>query len=105
MIHQFLNQTVGHAFDHMIENKRRHDRQSDDLARLVHDAADVLIFQSNYILSIYFQNLMISQQSVTSCRRVLDQSDDFSIFVLETDVAAAVLVQSDGSFEWSIADG
>lgn len=61
----------------------------------------ILIFHANYIDCIHFQKLVISQDTITSCRRVLYQTNYLAILKLEANMAEGIFVQSYGSLEGS----
>lgn len=59
----------------------------------------LLIFHAHNVDSVYFQQLMVSQQTVPSCRWVLHQTNYVSIFELESNMTKRVLVQSNSSLK------
>lgn len=56
--------------------------------------------QSDHILSIDFADLVVSEQSVTSCRAVLHYRRDSAFLKDETELAGHVLMQRDSTLQW-----
>ena len=59
---------------------------------------------ANNILAANFTDLMVDEQPVSSSWRFSDQVSDFSIFILESDVARRVFLQCDSALEGPIAN-
>lgn len=80
MVHQFCDQTAMHSakktklihakkiflakllFDHVVIENNRHDSESDDCARVPEQISDLLVIEANHVLSVDFQQLMVSEQ-------------------------------------------
>lgn len=135
MVHQFCDQTAMHSakktklihdrkyffakllFDHVVIENDRHDSESDDCARVPEQISDLLVIEANNVLSVDFQQLMVSEQPenlnlkmtrkiksklflpISSSRGVLDQACDFALAKIEADVVSRVFVQDHRSLE------
>lgn len=67
------------------------DGDGDDVPALVDDATNLLVFDSNNILPVDLQQIVINQQSISSCWGVHSNGSDPSLFKLESNVTCRVL--------------
>lgn len=96
-----LNARNNILFDHVFVEKLWHDSHGNASTSSLHYTAKFFIFQSDDVLAINFEEVVISQQAVTGSRRVLNQTGDASIFVSKTYVPKAIFVKSNATFERS----
>lgn len=80
-------------FKHVIVNEGRHDGDSYAVTGSIYDLSDLFVLKPDNVLSVDFEQLMLSEQSVAGCRRVLDQVRDLAGLELKADRARAVLEQ------------
>lgn len=83
----------------MIKEEAGHDGDGDAVAGAFDDANDFLVFETDDVLAVDFEEVVIGQQAVAGRRRVLDQADHLAVLQGEADVAEAVLVQRDRPLE------
>ncbi len=55
--------------------------------------------ESDHVLSVHFEDLVLGEQSVPGRRRVFADRSDLAVDVREPHVTAAVLVQTDRALE------
>ena len=55
-------------FDHVLVEESWHDCYGDARASAVDNAGDFFIFKPDYVLTVHFQQIVISKQAITSCR-------------------------------------
>ena len=83
----------------MLVKESWHDCYGDARASAVDNAGDFFIFKPDYVLTVHFQQIVISKQAITSCRWIFDQTHDSTVFESKSNVTKAVFVQRDGSFK------
>ena len=67
------------------------DGDGDDVPALVDDAPNLLVFDSNNILPVDLQQIVINQQSISSCGGVHGNGSYPSFFKLESNVSCRIL--------------
>lgn len=66
---------------------------------LFNNLSYILIFQADHMDRVHFQKLVIRQDTITSCRRVLYQTNYLTILELEAHMTKGILVQSYSSLK------
>merc|ERR1712156_727718 len=64
--------------------------------------ANIAVFHTHDILTIYFQQFMFNQKTIFGGGRVHNDSRNFTIFELKTNMTGRILVQGQGSFKWPV---
>jgi len=104
VIHQLLNNRTGHVLHDVAVDVAGDDGDRDNVPALVNDASNLLVFDTNNILSVNLQQIVVNQQSISSSRGVNGNGSNFSFFKLKSNVTSRALVQSQSSLKGSISD-
>ena len=91
MIHQLLNNGAGHVLHNVAVDVAGDDGDSDNVPALVNDASNLLVFDTNNILSVDLQQIVVNQQSISGCRGVNGNGSNFSFFKLKSNVTSRAL--------------
>lgn len=80
----------------MAIKETRHNRDVQGAARRsLNNFGNFLVLQSNDIFPINFEQIVLRKESVSRCRRVLNNVDDFSVTELESDATRRISDETD----------
>lgn len=84
----------------MLVDGRRDDCNSHDDIAICDDLSDLLVLESDHVLSVDFHQLVVDEQPVSGSRGVLHQPRDLSVLEVEANVTHRVLVEGQCALKW-----
>ena len=75
----------------MIVYVGRNDGNSDHISALINDVPDIFILNTNHILSVNLQQVVINQKTISGSWGIHGNGSDFALLELEPDMSRRIL--------------
>lgn len=76
----------------MVVKELGHDGKSDAWPSSVHNARDFFVLKANNVLPIDFQQIVIREEAVTSCRWIFNETANTAVLESKADMPKAIFV-------------
>ena len=90
MVHQLSHQRRGHLLHHLVKQYGRHHGQGQSVLAVSYIVSHFLVRQTDHVLAIDLQYLVVGQQAVSGSRTVLDDAGDLAVVENQTSLTAVV---------------
>ena len=91
MVHQLLDDRTGHVLHDVTVDYGGDDGDGDDVAALIDNAPNLFIFDTDYVLTVDLQQIVVDQQPVAGGRGIHGNGGDPPVLELESNVTGGIL--------------